>query len=338
MKAAVKYLWIATAAAAVAAALVFWRSRASGPSGEEGLARAEALLREGRAAEAVPLLEGMVGKAAPEIRARAHLLLGDAAAAAGDGGRARALYAEHVRDYPDSPGRGEARLSLGGLLLLAGDEALAREALAAGLREAAASPRAPKAREQLGALNLRALLDGPAEGWSGEYTVVSGDTISAIATRFHATAALVSRMNGLANAVIREGQVLRVPSGRFEVLVSKSANTLTLLYGGEFFKVYPAGTGKQNSTPAGTFAIATKLVDPPWYTGEGVIPPDDPRNVLGTRWMGFNDPYANFGIHGTVEPDSVGTQSSEGCVRLLNEDVEEIYDLLPYGTKVTVVE
>jgi lipoprotein-anchoring transpeptidase ErfK/SrfK len=304
MKSPARY-FLVLALAVVVAAVIVWRQRREGP---------------------------------PETRARSHYLLAQAAEASGNAERAQALWAEHIRDYPDSPEKGEALLGLGRLLLAAGDEAGAREQLAAGIRSVPAGPRAKKAREDLGALNRKAFFAGEAEGWTEEHTVVSGDTISSIATRFHATAALVSAMNGLKDAVIREGQTLRVPARRFEVLVSKSANTATLLYGGEFFKVYPAGTGKQSCTPAGTFTIATKLVDPPWYTDEGVIPPDDPRNVLGARWMGFNDPYAHYGIHGTVEPDSVGTQSSEGCVRLLNEDVAELYDFLPYGTTVTVIE
>lgn len=337
MKPPARYILI-LAAAALAAAVFVWHERTKGLSSAENLQRAEALLAGGKADAAAPLLERMVRKGPPEARGRAHFLLARAAEAAGDAERARSLFAEQIRDYPDSPEKGEARLSLGSLLLAAGDEDGARAALAAGILEAPSSPRAKKAREELSALNRKAFFAGAAEGWTEEHTVVSGDTISSIATRFHATAALVSAMNGLKDAVIREGQTLRVPARRFEVLVSKSANTATLLYGGEFFKVYPAGTGKQNSTPAGTFTIATKLVDPPWYTDAGVIPPDDPRNVLGTRWMGFNDPYAHYGIHGTVEPDSVGTQSSEGCVRLLNEDVEELYTFLPYGSTVTVIE
>jgi len=338
MSASAKSLWIPGSIILTAAAFAVWRLRPGEGAGPGELRRAAALLAEKKAAEAVPVLERLVRRGPPEVQDQAHLLLAASAEAAGKTEQARNLWAEHLRRFPASPGKGEALLGLGGLLFAAGDSGPARETLAAGLRESPASPRAKAAREQLGELNLRAFFAPGSEGGSREYTVASGDTLSAIASRHHTTATLLSTMNGLKSAVIREGQTLRVPARRFEVLVSKSGNTVTLLYGGEFFKIYPAGTGKQNSTPAGTFTIATKLVDPPWYTGEGVIPPDDPRNILGTRWMGFNDPYANYGIHGTVEPDTVGTQSSQGCVRLLNEDVEELYDFLPYSTTVTVIE
>jgi lipoprotein-anchoring transpeptidase ErfK/SrfK len=50
--------------------------------------------------------------------------------------------------------------------------------------------------------------------------------------------------------------------------------------------------------------------------------------------MGFDKPA--YGIHGTIEPKSIGTQASEGCVRMLNKEVEELYSLVPVGTKVTI--
>ena len=65
-----------------------------------------------------------------------------------------------------------------------------------------------------------------------------------------------------------------------------------------------------------------------------MIESGSPENSLGTRWLGFDK--KGYGIHGTVEPETIGQQVSQGCVRMLNEDVEELYDLLPRGTRVTV--
>ena len=58
--------------------------------------------------------------------------------------------------------------------------------------------------------------------------------------------------------------------------------------------------------------------------------------LLGSRWLGFNMP--GYGIHGTIEPETIGKQVTAGCVRMRNSDVEELYDILPLGTEVSIVD
>ena len=67
------------------------------------------------------------------------------------------------------------------------------------------------------------------------------------------------------------------------------------------------------------------------------IPPGDPRNELGTRWIGFEPTNGSYGIHGTIAPESIGKAVGNGCVRMLNEDVEELYDLVVAETPVEVI-
>ena len=83
----------------------------------------------------------------------------------------------------------------------------------------------------------------------------------------------------------------------------------------------------------GEFKIVSRMVDPVW---KGVVPPGDPKNPLGTRWLGFDLPQ--YGIHGTNEPETIGQPVTQGCIRLVNSDVEELYVLLPEGTHITVTE
>lgn len=54
--------------------------------------------------------------------------------------------------------------------------------------------------------------------------------------------------------------------------------------------------------------------------------------------MGFNVPWGQFGIHGTLEPGSLGWASSHGCIRMDNSEVAELYKIIPIGTKVTIVD
>ena len=96
-------------------------------------------------------------------------------------------------------------------------------------------------------------------------------------------------------------------------------------------------TGKNNCTPVGDFKITNKLLNPTWFKkGDNVISPADPKNALGTRWLGINVP--GYGIHGTIEPQNLGKQVTEGCVRMSNSDVEELFIIVPTGTEVTIVD
>lgn len=53
--------------------------------------------------------------------------------------------------------------------------------------------------------------------------------------------------------------------------------------------------------------------------------------------MGINVPWGKFGIHGTLEPYSVGWASSHGCIRMNNKEVAELYNIVPIGTKMVIV-
>ena len=132
-----------------------------------------------------------------------------------------------------------------------------------------------------------------------------------------------------------EGQKLSFIPGEWSIKVSKSQFLLTLYRSGTLFRIFKVGIGKDNRTPVGTFEIRDKVINPAWDSPEGRIPPSDPRNILGTRWMGLeatgntSTALTGYGIHGTTLPETVGTPSSAGCVRLKNEDVEDLFNLIP---------
>ncbi|MBU2222104.1 MAG: L,D-transpeptidase, partial [Candidatus Omnitrophica bacterium] len=132
------------------------------------------------------------------------------------------------------------------------------------------------------------------------------------------------------------GRKIKVWTAPFSIVVDKSQNTLLLKTGEEVFKTYMASTGANNSTPVGIFKIVNKLPNPTWYKAGAVVPPGSPENVLGSRWLGFD--LAGYGIHGTVEPESLGKQVTQGCVRLANPEVEELYTIVPVGAEVTIVD
>lgn len=176
-----------------------------------------------------------------------------------------------------------------------------------------------------------------------EHAIVSGDRIVKLAIKHGTTVELITKSNNLSNpGNIRLGDRLRfLDNPKFEILVSKSENWLLLKMNGKFFKRYTVGTGKFNRTPIGTFTITDKEEEPAWWKDGKRIPFGDPENILGTRWMkieatGTTPPANGYGIHGTWDNSSLGQQSSAGCIRMANEDVQELYMLVPKGTPVTI--
>jgi lipoprotein-anchoring transpeptidase ErfK/SrfK len=136
--------------------------------------------------------------------------------------------------------------------------------------------------------------------------------------------------------MIYPGMKLRVLNGKFSILVDKSQNILILKFNDDVVKTYNVSTGKNNSTPTGTYKIINKIINPPWYKDGREIPSTSPENILGSRWMGLDMP--GIGIHGTTQPEEIGKQITEGCVRMRNNEVEEAYSLVPLDTEVTIVD
>lgn len=196
---------------------------------------------------------------------------------------------------------------------------------------------AKKARKNIEKLNIRILLSDIITPDSIAYQIQPGDTLSAIASRFGTTVELLKRANNLSGDVIRPGKFLKVNKAKFSIVVDRGRNTLTLKKAvGETLKTYTVSTGKDFATPIGTFTIEEKLVSPVWYKVGAVVEPDSPEYELGSRWMGLS--ADGYGIHGTNDAGSIGGYITKGCVRMRNEDIEELYAIVPPGTEVTITE
>lgn len=170
-----------------------------------------------------------------------------------------------------------------------------------------------------------------------DYVVQPGNTLVVLARRFGTTVDAIRKGNRLTGSTIRVNDRLRILTGKFRIVVSKSRNTLDLYLNDRLFKQYRVGTGEYGRTPTGEFTITEKIPQPTWWRPDGkAIPYGHPENVLGTHWLSLNAP--GYGIHGTWEPETIGKQASAGCIRLLNSDVEELFMLVPEGTPVTITE
>jgi hypothetical protein len=113
-----------------------------------------------------------------------------------------------------------------------------------------------------------------------------------------------------------------VPPGLW-ILISIHQKRLTLYEGTRALEVYPIATGAADTpSPIGTWVINSR------FAGE--------LGGFGTRFLGLNVPWGQFGIHGTNKPGTIGTNASHGCIRMYVEDSEKLYARVPNGIKVVV--
>jgi lipoprotein-anchoring transpeptidase ErfK/SrfK len=198
------------------------------------------------------------------------------------------------------------------------------------------SPEVMNWQKKADEINIKLLFSPTVTAKSTLYEIKPGDTLTKIAREFKTTPDLIKKSNNLSDDRIMPGKKIKVWTSPFSILVDKSQNILILKSDEEIVKTYVVSTGKNNSTPVGNFKITSKLVNPTWFKAGAVVPSGSPENILGTRWMGIDVP--SYGLHGTTEPQNLGKQVTQGCVRLSNPDVEELYTIVPMGTEVVIVD
>lgn len=103
--------------------------------------------------------------------------------------------------------------------------------------------------------------------------------------------------------------------------VNTKKHRLTLLDGNKVIKRYRVAIGKMlTPTPTGSYTIINKE--------------KNPGGPFGAFWMGLSKPH--YGIHGTNNPSSIGKNVSHGCIRMYNNDVLELANIVPIGTNVYI--
>ncbi|MDV3351687.1 L,D-transpeptidase [Leptolyngbyaceae cyanobacterium CCMR0082] len=126
-----------------------------------------------------------------------------------------------------------------------------------------------------------------------------------------------------------------------ELVLQLDQRQLHVYRGDTLEKTFPVAVGKTGwETPTGSFEVSYMLENPGWtnpFTGD--LMPPGPNNPLGERWIAFwTDGRNEIGFHGTPNRDSIGQAASHGCVRLYNEHIRELYELVTPGTLVTVLQ
>lgn len=194
----------------------------------------------------------------------------------------------------------------------------------------------------------------PGDPMIEEYTVESGDGLQKIAKKRNLVTdwRLIERVNKADSSKLKVGQKLKLVRGPFHAVVHKADYRLDLYWGApkspeDWIYVRSIKVGLGEKTPAGDFTLkpGSKQINPPWtnpVTGEKFAA-DNPKNPIGEHWIGIQgegeaSKYKGFGLHGTVEPDSIGQSKSMGCVRMLADDVALVYELLMDPMSVVKIE
>ncbi len=189
------------------------------------------------------------------------------------------------------------------------------------------------------------------DSFCGSYRVQRGESLTTIGRQFRIPYETLMLINNISRPqLLRAGQTIKVANGPFHAVVHRSLFTMDIYLQNVFVKSYNVGLGSPSKqTPTGLWQVKPggKLQEPIWTdpdTGK-VYHHGDPNYPLGSVWVELQGVEGDalgqpsYGIHGTNEPESIGTASSRGCIRLHNGDAVQVYNLLePTYSQVRVVE
>ena len=196
------------------------------------------------------------------------------------------------------------------------------------------------------------------KGGDGIYQTRGQDSLYSIAGRLGQRWEYLARLNELQPPfTLSIGQRLQI-NGRHLVpqtpiadglLLNLPGHMLYLFTSGALVKKFPVAIGRPDwPTPEGSFTIVGKQKNPIWTVPKSIqeelrkegrlvldkVPPG-PDNPLGKFWLPLSVP--GYGIHSTIWPESIGHSTSHGCIRMLPEDIEELFPFVQIGSPVTIV-
>lgn len=176
------------------------------------------------------------------------------------------------------------------------------------------------------------------------HTIGRGETLDGVAKRYRkegmaieaGTLAIVNRIRNPGALAI--GQKIKIPAQPIVAVLEKRSFALCVYLGDQLMRLYWVGHGENDHTPVTEFTVGVKQARPDWTSPDGqVYSYGHPKNILGEYFIKFlHETYAGFGAHGTPLPDTICTMSSMGCIRMYAPDIEELFKLLPVGSKVVV--
>jgi lipoprotein-anchoring transpeptidase ErfK/SrfK len=167
------------------------------------------------------------------------------------------------------------------------------------------------------------------------YEVQPGEKLEDIGDKYNVPWKLLAKINGIDDpAALRPGERLKVVRGPFQAVVSLEKREMTLMTAdGSYAGRFKIGIGAEHPPQEGTFPVSEKVVNPVYYGRDRAIGAEDAANPLGERWIGLGK---NMGIHGTNNPEGIGRNDLPGYISLSQRDIEDVYDILSLGSRVTI--
>jgi LysM repeat protein len=189
----------------------------------------------------------------------------------------------------------------------------------------------------------------PEDSLCSNYKVVPGDRFEMLGKKFRVPYEILVQINNISDPrTLRAGKTIKVINGPFHCRVYRSAFTMDIYLQDTFVRSFSVGLGKPGTeTPTGRWIVKPdgKLISPTWTnpTVGKTYEAEDPDYPLGSRWIGLEgvDGAAKgrtgFAIHGTKNPEEINRAVSRGCIRLSNDDVILLYNLLTAGVSQVIV-
>lgn len=170
--------------------------------------------------------------------------------------------------------------------------------------------------------------------------VQSGDSLIAIGRRLGIPYGRLAHFNPEVQPhLIYPGQKLWYPKGDLRIVVRRQSFMLDLYFGDHLYRSFSVGLGTVGrETPSVRTKLSSSRAERPDYTERDTgltFPYGHPRHTIGLYWMGF-EMGQGYGIHGTVEPKSIGRAMSKGCVRMREVDLELVYRISQAGDEVWI--
>ena len=166
------------------------------------------------------------------------------------------------------------------------------------------------------------------------YTVQPGDTWEKIGQRYSIPWQLLAKINRIRDASrLQPGMKLKVLPGPFEAKVLVRRYEMVMYVAGHYAGRFEIGTGRDLAATEGSFTVQEKKTGMPYNGPDGVIAAGDPRNPLGRLWIGLGP----IGIHGTDDRAHLRQKDGRGYICMGDRDIEDVYDILSQGSRVTIV-
>lgn len=181
----------------------------------------------------------------------------------------------------------------------------------------------------------------PSDKLCDTYAVRSGDLMEIIGRRLKVPYEIIMQINNIPRPqALQAGKALKVVKGPFHAKVYRSTFMLDLYLQDMYVRSFKVGLGKSGyETPTGRWRVKDggKLISPDWTDPDNpgrIYKASDPDYPLGSRWIALDGiegaavGRTGFAIHGTKEPEQIGTAGSRGCIRMYNGDAVLMYNLL----------